>query len=104
MEASTQYYSAPGADMDSRVVAAIFFSAADGSFTEISHIRGSQHDIVCNHYLREYPGIISRILSKEKIRVVRYFSSVVFNINRNVEGLRRRYPQRVFSVGKTSPG
>ena len=104
METSTQYCSAPGADMDSRVVAAIFFSAADGSFTEISHIRGSQHDIVCNHYLREYPGIIYRILSKEKIRVVRYFSSVLFNFNRNAKGLRGHYPPRVFSVDKTSPG
>ena len=64
MEAGTQYCSAPGADMDRRVVAAIFFSAADGRFTEISHIRGSQHNIVCHHYLREYPVAISCILSK----------------------------------------
>ncbi|HMC85399.1 MAG TPA: hypothetical protein VKI61_07730 [Chitinophagaceae bacterium] len=30
MEASTQYWSAPGADMDRRVVSDIFFAAADG--------------------------------------------------------------------------
>jgi hypothetical protein len=96
MEASTQYCSAPGADMDRRVVIDIFFVGTDVWFAEIIHKRGSQHNFICNHYLREYPGIISRILSKKKIRVVRHNSSVLFNINRNVKGLRRRYPLRVF--------
>ena len=32
MEAGTQYYSAPGADMDRRVVADIFFVATDEWF------------------------------------------------------------------------
>jgi hypothetical protein len=103
MEAGTQYYSTTGADMDSRVAAAIFFSAAYGGFAEISHIRGSQHNSVCNHYLREYPGIISRFLSKKEIRVVRHISSVLFNFNRNAKGLRRRYPLRIFSADKKSP-
>ena len=62
MEAGTQYYSTAGADMDSRVAAAVFLGAADVGFDEISHIRGSQHSIVRNHYLREYPVIISAIL------------------------------------------
>ena len=86
MEASTQYCSAPGADVDSRVVAAIFFGAADGRFAKISHLHGSQHNIVCNHYLREYPVLISGILSKEKVRMVRYFSSSFFNFNRKPVG------------------
>ena len=103
MEAGTQYCSAPGADMDRRIVVDIFFVATDVWFAEIIHKHGSQHNFICNHYLRKYPGIISRILSKEKIRVVRHISCVLFNINRNVEGLRRRYPLRVFSVDKTSP-
>jgi hypothetical protein len=104
METSTQYCSAPGADMDRRVVIGIFFVSADAWLAEIIHKRGSRRNFICNHYLREYPGIISRILSKKKIRLVRHISSVLFNINRNVKGLRRRYPLRVFSVGKTSPG
>jgi len=32
MEATTQYCSAPGADMDRRVVVVIFFGVADGWF------------------------------------------------------------------------
>ena len=103
METSTQYCSAPGADVDSRVVAAIFLSAADGRFTEINHIHGSQHHIVCHHYLWEYPVVVSGILSKEKVRTVRYFSSVLFNFNRNAKGLRRHYRLRV-SVEKNNPG
>ena len=62
MEASTQYCSAPGADMDRRVVIDIFFVATDVWFAEIIHKLGSQHNLLCNHYLREYHGIISRIL------------------------------------------
>ena len=34
LEAGTQYYSAPGADMVRRVVIDIFFTAADGWFAE----------------------------------------------------------------------
>jgi hypothetical protein len=37
MEESTQYCSAPGADMDRRVVIDIFFAAADGWFADICH-------------------------------------------------------------------
>jgi hypothetical protein len=100
MEASTQYCSAPGADMDRRVVIDIFFVLPmDGLLKSVIY-HGSQHNIVCNHYLREYPVVISGILSKEKVRIVRYFSSVLFNFNRNAKGLRRHYPLRVFSVDK----
>jgi hypothetical protein len=95
MEASTQYCSAPGADMDCRVVIAIFFSVTDGWFAEIGHIHGSQYNIVCNHYLWEYPVAVSGILSKEKVRIVRYFSSVLFNFNRNAKGLHRHYRLQV---------
>jgi hypothetical protein len=104
MEAGTQYCSAPGADMDRRIVIDIFFVSTDAWFAEIIHKRGSQRNFICNHYLWEYPGVISHILSKEKIRVVRHISSVLFNINRNVKGLCRRYSLRVFSFDKTSPG
>jgi len=103
MEAGTKYYSAPGADMDRRVVIGFFFGAADGWFAEISHLHGSQRNIVCNHYLWEYPVVISGILSKEKVRIVRHISSVLFNFNRNAKGLRRHYRLQV-SVGKNSPG
>ena len=91
MEAGTKYYSAPGADMDRRVVIGFFFGAADGRFAEIRHLYGSQHNIVCNYYLRKYPVVIPGILSKEKVRVVRHISSVLFNINRNTKGLRKLY-------------
>jgi hypothetical protein len=103
MEASTRYCSAPGADMDCRFVIAIFFGVADGWFDEISRIHGSQYNIVCNHYLWEYPVLIPGILSKEKVRIVWYFSSVLFNFNRNAEGLRGHSRLQV-SVGKNSPG
>ena len=104
MEAGTQYYSAPGADMDRRVVVAIFFSAADGWFAKIGGLHGSQRSIVCNHYLREYPVLISGILSKEKVRSLRYFGNAFFDFDRNAKGLRRYDPVRAFSVYKTSPG
>ena len=103
-KAGTQYYSAPGADMDRCVVVGVFFGATDGRFAEISHLHGSQHHIVCNRYLREYPVVISGTLSKGKVRVVRYFSGVLFNFNRNAKGLRRLYRLQVYSVDKNSPG
>jgi hypothetical protein len=103
VEASTQYCSTPGADMDRCFVIAIFFGVADGWFAEIGHNHGSQYNIVCNHYLWEYPVVVSGILSKEKVRTVRYFSSVLFNFNMNAKGLRRHYRLRV-SVEKNNPG
>ncbi len=96
MEAGTQYYSAPGVDMDSRVVADIFLTAADEWFAGISHSHGSQRNILCHHYLREYPVLISGIISKEKVRLVRYFSSVLFNFNRNAKGVRWLYSSAAF--------
>ena len=93
MEASTRYYSAAGADMDRRVVIAIFFGVTDGWFAEIGHNHGSQHNIVCNHYLWEYPALIPGVLSKKKVRIVRDFSSVLFNFNRNAKGLCKLYRQ-----------
>src|SRR5436853_6149935 len=89
LEAGAYYYSAPGADMDRRVVIDIFFVAAYGWFAQISDLHGSQRSIVRDHYLREYPVLISGILSKEKVRSIRYFSSVLFAFNRNAKGLRR---------------
>jgi hypothetical protein len=64
MEANAQYYSAPGANMDRRVVTDIFFIAADGWREDISHQHDSQHSIIRNHYLREYPVLISVAVSK----------------------------------------
>jgi hypothetical protein len=104
MEASTQYCSAPGAGMDRRVVVDIFLAVTDGRFAEISHIHDSQLNIVCNHYLWEYPVLIPGILSKEKVRMVRYFSSVLFNFNRNAKGLHRHDPLQVRSADKNTPG
>ena len=97
MEENTRYCSALGADMDCRVVIAIFFGAADGRFAEISHIYGCQHNIICNHYIREYPVPISGILSKKKVSIIRPVSGVLFNFNRNAKGLCRYYPRQVFS-------
>ena len=90
--------------MDRHAVIGIFFDPTDGRFVEISYIHGSQHNIVCHHYLWEYPGSISGVLSKEKVRMVRYFSSAFFNFNRNTKGLRRLYPLQAFSVDKNGPG
>ena len=104
LEAGTQYYSAPGADMVRRVVIDFFFTSADGWLVEIGDLHGSQHSIVRNHYLREYPVLISGIISKEKVCLVRYFSSFLFNFNRNAKGLRRHYPLQVCSVDKNRPG
>jgi len=104
MEENTRYCSALGADMDCRVVIAIFFGAADGRFAEISHIYGSQHNIICNHYIREYPVVIPGILSKKKVRIVRHISGVLFNFNRNAKGLRRHAPLQVCPVDKNTPG
>src|SRR5579863_5875073 len=85
-EASTQYYSAPGADMDRRAVVDIFFSAADGWLAEIYDLHASQCSIIRNHYLREYPVLISGILSEKKVRSLRYFSSAFFDFDRNAKG------------------
>jgi hypothetical protein len=86
------------------VLLLIFFSLLPMAwFAEIIHKHGSQHNIVCNHYLREYPGIISRILSKKKIRVVRHISSVLFNFNRNAKGLRRHILYEYFQLTKPAP-
>ena len=90
--------------MDRRVVIDIFFTAADGWFAEIGDPHGSQRSIVRNHYLREYPVLISGILSKEKVRSLRYFSSGLFDFNRNAEGLRRDDPIQVCAVHKNTPG
>ena len=100
MEASTQYCSAPAADMDRGVVIDIFFNSADGWFAEISDLHGSQSSIVRNHYLREYPVLISGILSKEKVRSVWNFGSAFFDFNRNAKGLHRYYPIQVRTVHK----
>ena len=96
MEENTRYCSALGADMDCRVVIAIFFGFTDGWFAEIGHNHGSQHNIVCNHYLWEYPVVVSGIVSKEKVRIVRYFSSVLFDFNRNAKRLCGHYSLKVF--------
>ena len=87
-----------------RVVIDIFFTAADGWFAEIGDPHGCQRSIVRNHYLREYPVLISGILSKEKVCIERYFSSGFFNFNRNAKGLRKLYPRQVFSIDKNGPG
>ncbi len=104
MEAGTQYCSAPGADMDRRVVITIFFTAPDGWFAEIGDLHDSQRSIVRNHYLREYPVLISGILSKEKVHSVRYFSSALFDFNRNAKGLHGHYPIQVCSAYTNAPG
>src|SRR6185312_6310807 len=98
-EAGAQYCSAPGADLDRRVAIDIFFAAADGWFVEIKHIHHRQRNIVCHHYLWEYPVLIPGILSKKKVHSVWYFGSVVFNFNRNAKGLRKRYPRQACSAG-----
>jgi hypothetical protein len=90
--------------LDRRVVIDIFFAVTDGWLAENSHLHGGQRNILCNYYLWEYPVLISGVLSKEKVRIVRYFSSVLFNFNRNAKGLRRHYPLPVFSVDKNRPG
>jgi hypothetical protein len=104
MEAITQYYSVPGVGLDRCAVIDIFFALTDGWFAEISHLYSGQRNIVCHYYLWEYPRLISGLLSKEKVRIVRYFSSVLFNFNRNAKGLRRHYPLQVCSVDKNRPG
>src|SRR5580704_5390009 len=93
---STQYCSAPGADMDSRVVIDVFFAVTDEWLAENSHLYGSQRNIGCNHYLWEYPVLISGVLSKKKIRMVRNIRSTVFNFNRHVKRLHKHYPLPVF--------
>ena len=90
-KASTQYYPAPGAGMGGRVVIGFFFDPADGRFIEVDRLHGGQYNIVCNSYLWEHPALIPGFLSKKKVRVVRYISSVLFNFNRNAEGLCKRY-------------
>ena len=102
-EEGTQYYSAPGTDMDRRLVVDFFFSAADGWFAEISHLHGSQPRIIRNHYLREYPVLISGIISKGKVRGVRYFSGALFDFNRNAKGLCRDDPLQVRAAHKNAP-
>src|ERR1700739_5021938 len=87
LEAEAKYYSAPVADMDRCAVIDFFLTAADGWFAEISDLHGSQCSIVCNYYLWKYPVLISGILSKEKVRCVRYFSSALSDFNRNAKGL-----------------
>jgi hypothetical protein len=104
LEAEAQYYSAPVADMDRCVVIDFFFTAADGWLAEINDLHSSQCNIIRNHYLWEYPVLISGILSKEKVRSVRYFSSAIFDFNRNAEGLHRHYPIQECAVHKHTPG
>jgi hypothetical protein len=102
--ASTQYCSVPGVDLDRRVVFGFFFVVTDGRVAEISHLHGGQCNIVCNYYLWEYPVLISGVLSKEKVRILWYFSSVLFNFNWNAKRLRRHSPLQVFAVDKNRPG
>ena len=104
MEASTQYCSVPAVDLDRRVVIDIFFVAADGRFAQISHIHGRQRNIVCHHHLWEYPVPVSGILSKAKVRSVRYLRSIFFDFNRNAKGLRGDYPLQVLSPHKYCQG
>jgi hypothetical protein len=90
--------------MDRCVVVDDFFTAADGWLAEISDLYGSQCNIVRNHYLREYSVLLSGILSKEKVRSVRYFSSALFDFDRNAKGLYRHYPIQESAVHKHTPG
>ena len=87
MEASTQYYSVPGVDLDRRATVDVFFAVADGWFAENGHLHGSQRNIVCHYYLWEYPILISGILSKTKICLVRHQRNASFDFNRSLEGL-----------------
>jgi|SRR5579863_1695843 len=103
-EASTQYYSAPDADMDRRAVVDIFFSAADGWFAEICDLHGSQCRIVRNHYLREYPVLVSGILSKKEVRSLRYFSSTFFDFDWHAKGLCRHDPLQACAAHKNTTG
>ena len=90
--------------MDRRVAIDVFFAVTDEWFAENSHLRGSQRNIGCNHYLWEYPVLISGVLSKKKVRMVWYISSTLFNSNRDVKRLHKHYALPVFSVYKNSPG
>src|SRR6185437_13228414 len=103
-KAGARYCSAPVADMDRRVVIAVFFISTDEWLAEISDLYGSQCSILRHHYLREYPVLLSGILSKEKIRNVRYFGFALLNFDRDPEGLRRRCPVQACSTHKNTPG
>ena len=87
METSTQYCSVSGVDLDRRAVIDLFFGVTDGGIVEISHLHGSQCNIVCNYYLWEYPVLISGVLSKTKICLVRHKRNVFVGFNRDSEGL-----------------
>src|SRR6185312_13892857 len=104
LEAITRYCTAAVADMDCRVVIDFFFVAADGRCAEIGHHHRGQRDIVCRHYLWEYPVLISGILSKEKVLIIRYFCSALFDSDRDAKRLHRHDPLQAFSVDKGGPG
>jgi hypothetical protein len=104
MEASIQYCSAPGADLDRRVAIAIFFVAANGGFAKITHLHGSQRLILCSHHLWQYLVVLPAIVSKEKVHSVRYFYSILFNFNRNAKGLRGHHPLQVYPAHKNGSG
>ncbi len=91
--------------MDRCVVIVIFFVAADGWCAEIIHRHGSQHNIVCNHYLWEYPVLIPGILSKKKGSYWSDISVAVFLI---LTGMLKGYAgmllYTVCFVNKNDPG
>jgi hypothetical protein len=90
--------------MERCVVIDIFFSAPDGWFAEIGDFHGGQRGVIRNHNLREYPVLISGILSEEEVHSVRYFGSGLFDFNRNAKGLHRYYPIQGRTVHKNPSG
>jgi hypothetical protein len=87
--------------MGGSVVADIFFVATDGWFAEISHIHGSQYNIICNHHLWQYPGVIPGVLSKRKVCPVWYHGGGFFDFNRDFKGVCFYHIIPIFFIDKT---
>ena len=87
------------------VLLLIFFSLLpmDGLPKSVIY-HGSQRNIVCNHYLWEYPVLYPVFYQKRRFVLYGISVASLFNFDRNAKGLRRHYPLQVFSVDKNRPG